>query len=84
MVKHRRCRRGFTLFELMLVLALLVAFASIAAPMLRNSFAIERLRKGGDAVRTIWAKARLDAMRSGQTYVFRFDYGANTEAVALW
>jgi prepilin-type N-terminal cleavage/methylation domain-containing protein len=84
MVKYQRCRRGFTLFELMLVLALVVAFASLAAPVFRNSFAVERLRKAGDAMRTVWAKARLDAMRSGQTHVFRFDYGVNTYIVALW
>jgi prepilin-type N-terminal cleavage/methylation domain-containing protein len=83
-LKHQRCSRAFTLIELMLVLALIVAFASISVPMFRNSFAVERLRRAGDAVRTVWAKARLDAMRSGQTHVFRFDYGVNTYVVALW
>ncbi len=82
--KHQRARRGYTLFEILLVLALLVALLSIATPVFRNSFAVERLRKAADAVRTAWSKARLEAMRSGQTHVFRFDYGANTYVVALW
>ena len=58
--------------------------SSIATPVFRNSFAVERLRKAADAVSTAWSKARLEAMRSGQTHVFRFDYGSNTYAVALW
>lgn len=64
-------RRAITLIEVLLVLALLVMLAAMTWPTLDRPMADQRLRKGADKVRTSWAKARVDAMSTGETLVFR-------------
>jgi Tfp pilus assembly protein FimT len=81
---ERRPPGGYTLFEVLLVLAILVAVGTIATPIFTKSFEQQRLMKAGDALRTAWSKARLQAMTTGQTHVFRFDYGAGQFVTALW
>jgi hypothetical protein len=68
---HRR--RGLTLVEVCLVLALLVVIGAVSAPLLEGSFARAGLQSGGDLLRGAWARARLAAMESGATYVFRYE-----------
>jgi prepilin-type N-terminal cleavage/methylation domain-containing protein len=65
-------KRGLTLVEVCLVLALLVVIAAVATPLLEGSFARASLQGGSDLLRGAWARARLAAMESGLTYVFRF------------
>jgi prepilin-type N-terminal cleavage/methylation domain-containing protein len=77
-------RRGYTLFEIMLVMAILISVISAAVPIFHNSFEVERLRKGADALRTAWAKARVAAMTTGLTHVFRFEYQTDEFVVAVW
>jgi hypothetical protein len=55
------------------VLALLVIISAIAIPTLQGSFSRASLYSGGDLLRGAWAKARLAAMQSGQTHVFRYE-----------
>lgn len=77
-------RRGLTLIEILLVLSLLVAIGAIAVPLLENSFSRAALHGSGDLLRGAWAKARLAAMQSGQTHVFRFEpMGSRFQIVAL-
>jgi len=66
-------RRGVTLVELLLVLALLVIIGALSTPLLANSFSQARLRHGGELLRAAWGKTRLAAMQSGETYVFRYE-----------
>lgn len=61
-----------TLVEILLVLSLLVLLASITWPALDRPIANHRLRKAADAVRVEWARARVKAMSTGATQVFRF------------
>ncbi|MFH1269179.1 MAG: hypothetical protein ABIK89_25910 [Planctomycetota bacterium] len=68
----RRHRRAVTLLEVLLVLCLLVALASIAWPALERPLSNQRLRKAADVVRIVWARARVEAMSSGRTLVFRY------------
>jgi prepilin-type N-terminal cleavage/methylation domain-containing protein len=70
--RRRNRAPGFTLLELLLVLAVLVAVAALAAPAFYGPLENFRLRKGADVVRVQLAKARSAAMRSGRTMVFRF------------
>jgi prepilin-type N-terminal cleavage/methylation domain-containing protein len=77
-------RRGYTLFEVMLVMAIIVSVIGAAVPIFRNSFEVERMRKGADVLRTAWSKARLQAMTSGLTHVFRFEYQSDHFVVAVW
>lgn len=64
-------RKAFTLIEMLLVLALLVMLAAMTWPAMDRPMANQRLRKAADKVRTAWVKARVDAMSTGQTLVFR-------------
>ncbi len=70
-----RRRRGLSLLEMMLVLAVLVAAAAIALPALHGPMSDQRLRKAADLVLTQWARARLEAMKTGQMQVFRYEIG---------
>ncbi len=65
-------RRAVTLTEILLVLCLLVIFAGIAWPALERPLAGQTLRKAADVVRAAWARARIEAMSSGQTRLFRY------------
>ena len=65
-------RRAFTLVEVLLVLALLVIISGISWVALQGPLARQRLRSAADAVRTEWCQARVDAMKSGHTYAFRY------------
>ncbi|MEX0643315.1 MAG: prepilin-type N-terminal cleavage/methylation domain-containing protein [Pirellulales bacterium] len=66
--------RGLTLVEVLLVLALLVAIGAIVAPLMEGAFTRASLQNSGDLVRAAWGRARLAAMESGQTHVFRFEF----------
>ncbi len=67
----RANRKAITLIEVLLVLALLVVLAAMTWPAMDRPMANQRLRKAADKVRTAWAKARIEAMSTGQTIVFR-------------
>jgi len=67
---HRRS--AVTLLELLLVLCLMVILAALAWPALDRPLATQRLRKAADALRAEWGRARVEAISSGQTYIFRY------------
>jgi type II secretory pathway pseudopilin PulG len=67
-----RSRPALTLVEVTLVLALLVIIGAVAAPLLSGSISRARLGHGGELLRAAWARARLAAIESGDTYVFRY------------
>jgi prepilin-type N-terminal cleavage/methylation domain-containing protein len=62
--------RGFTLLEVLLVLALMVAVTALASTNLRSSFRQQRLRKAAQQVRTEWTRARVEAIKTGRVQVF--------------
>ncbi len=64
-------RNAVTLIEVLLVLALLVTLAAITWPAMDRPMANQRMRKAADKVRIAWAKARVEAMSTGETFVFR-------------
>lgn len=65
-------RRGVTLLEMVLVLALLAVVSSLIVPRMMGSVSSRRLSLAADEVRTAWAKGRTMAMRSGETHQFLF------------
>jgi type II secretory pathway pseudopilin PulG len=77
-------RTGMTLLELLLVLALIVAVASLTLPALRQSMENQRLRKSADTIRAEWSRARNTAMRTGRIQVFRFQIGGPQYMVEPW
>jgi len=69
-----RCarRHAFTLVEILLTLSIIVALAALAWPALEWTLTRQRLLKAADQIRAEWCGARVDAMESGQNYVFRY------------
>ncbi len=67
---RRAARRGFSLLELMLVLAVLVVIAALAMPAFFGPLENQRLRKSGERIRVEWTRARIHAMKSGQIQAF--------------
>ena len=65
-------RRAFTLVEVLLTMALLIIISAVTWVSLQRPLARQRLRSAADAVRTEWCQARVDAMKSGHTYTFRY------------
>lgn len=66
---------GFTLLELLLVLALIVLIGAIVAPKLDEVFERQKLKASANELRLQWDRARLEAMRTGQAQVFQCQVG---------
>lgn len=71
-------RRGFTLLEMALVLAIIVAIGAIAAPLFRGTLEIERLRKGVELVAADWIATSAMAMETGETQVWLCEVGSTS------
>lgn len=69
-------RAGFTLFELMLVMMIILIVAAITIPAIDAMMADGRVKAARDMVRARWADARGRAMREGRPY--KFSIIANT------
>ena len=63
-------RRGFTLLEILLVLAILVLLSSLALPSLSRLQDDSKLDNSADAVRSAWTEARSHAVEESQAYRF--------------
>jgi prepilin-type N-terminal cleavage/methylation domain-containing protein len=78
----RRPRQAFTLFELLLVLALLTVLAAVAYPSLDAMYGNFRVTAAADMVRAAWAQARAHAMNDGYAYRFSVVPGRGNYRVA--
>ncbi len=74
-------RSALTLLEVLLTLALIVVLGSLTWPALGRPLATQRLRYAADDIRTAWGRARISAISSGQTYVFRYTPEGNRYAI---
>ncbi|QGJ71089.1 Hypothetical protein PBC10988_27920 [Planctomycetales bacterium 10988] len=63
---------GLTIWEIMLVLAIVAVMAAMAVPALEGPLATQRLRSGAETIRAAWVKARVEAMKSGEVLTFRY------------
>ena len=77
-------RAGFTLFEIILVLALMILIGSLVAPAFSRTFENQRLKESGDIVRTAMAEGRIESMKSGRTMLFRYEIGGNHYILEPW
>ncbi len=68
---------GLTLLEMILTMALLIMVGALALPAFRGSFDNQRLRKGGEQLRVEFARARMQAMKSGRILMLRYEIGGN-------
>jgi prepilin-type N-terminal cleavage/methylation domain-containing protein len=65
--------RGFTLVEIVIVMAMLGILATMAAPNLRSLFTKNRLRSSTSLVTSSLYMARTKAVNEGRPYGVRFD-----------
>jgi prepilin-type N-terminal cleavage/methylation domain-containing protein len=63
-------RRGFTMLEMLLVLAVVLVMAAVAAPSMEALQADSRLYAAADIIRARWADARARAAEDGIAYRF--------------
>ena len=70
LVTVSRHRSGFTLFELILVLAVLAVLTAAVYPSIEAMNAAYKLSGAGDMVRAVWADAQAHAINEGRPYRF--------------
>ena len=78
------CRRGFTIVELLLTLAIVVTIAAMIVPSFASLLADRRVARAGDQLRVEMMQARLAAMRSGRTYLLQLRTSSNQLRVRPW
>jgi prepilin-type N-terminal cleavage/methylation domain-containing protein len=79
-----RRSRGFTLMELLLVLAILVVVASLALPNVLRTLETQKLKRAADGLRTKWMQCHVRAMKTGRIQVFRYELGAANYETKPW
>ena len=77
-----RPRRGFTLLEIVLVVAIIALVAAVAIPSFQAWSQGYRLQQGVDTVRTLWVRARAAAMEEGRPYRFAYVLGTGNFRLA--
>jgi len=82
-IGHSR-RRGVTLLELMIALAIIVILASLVAPAVGRAWERYRVKAAGDQLRATFTHAHVTAMRTGQIQVLRFEMGGSSYYVQPW
>lgn len=75
-------RRGFTLIELMLVMAIIVLMGALAAPAFLQTISGQKLSRGADRVRIAMGQARVKAIRTGQIHALFINQGGSWFDVA--
>ncbi len=68
-------QRGYTLLEMLIVVALIAVLVALAFPAMRGSLAKRQLRDAASQLRIELAKARLKAIDSGTVGMFRYQPG---------
>jgi prepilin-type N-terminal cleavage/methylation domain-containing protein len=77
-------KRGFTLLELLLVLAILVALAGIAAPTFESMVTSRRIHQTATQLRNELMEARVTAMRNGQAQVMQATLQGSDYSITAW
>ncbi len=75
-------RCGFSLMELILVLAVLLAFASLTMPVVNATFSRQALIKGADLCRASMGQARVKAIKTGKIHAVFYAPGTSYLSVA--
>lgn len=75
-------RRGFTILEVVLVLAILLVMAALAYPSIEAMYGDLRLDAAADVVRARWADTRAAAIDQGRPYRFAVRPGTGAFRIA--
>jgi Tfp pilus assembly protein FimT len=65
-----RMRRGYTLFEMIIVCTLLLIVAGLSIPSIESMYSDSKMQAAVDQVRGAWAGMRSHAINEGQLYRF--------------
>ena len=80
----RRSRRGFTAIELMVTVAVVAIFATLAAPSFRQLIATQRVKSVASALNeSLWV-ARSEALKRNDNVAFAFANAGSNTVVADW
>jgi Tfp pilus assembly protein FimT len=82
MTRRRTRRPGFTLIEILLVMAMLIALSALAYPTLAAMYGDVRVKAAADDVQAAWADARSHAIEDGRPYRFAVQPGTGKYRVA--
>ena len=83
MTRRPRTRRpAFTLIEVLLVVAVIIALAAVAYPTLSAMYGDVKLKAAADDVRAAWTDARSHAIEDGRAYRFAVQPGTGKYRVA--
>jgi type II secretory pathway pseudopilin PulG len=78
----RTRRPAYTLFELIVVLAIIVVAGAIVIPSMAAMSPYYKVNGAADMVRAAWAEARAHAMEQGRPYRFSVEHGGSFFRVA--
>lgn len=82
---HRsKIRAGFTLMEVLLVLAILATVAALAAPSFESMISGRRLKNNAERLSLELSDARLEALRTGQAQMFTAMVGGTEYSIKPW
>lgn len=79
-----RPRRGYTLLEILLVLAIIVVAAAAVAPSFRRMARNTNLKAAAGEVRAELTRAHVLAMKSGRVQVFQYELGGRKFKIEPW
>jgi prepilin-type N-terminal cleavage/methylation domain-containing protein len=65
-------RAGFSLIEIIMVVAIMVAIAAMMTPAMAEFFGAQKLAKSADQIRSEMGRARVEAIRTGDVMAFYF------------
>ncbi len=77
-------RRGYTLMELLLVMAIIVALAAVAGPSFQGTLRRMSLSSAADTVRAELTRAHVMAMRTGRIHSFQYENGGTKYKIEPW
>jgi prepilin-type N-terminal cleavage/methylation domain-containing protein len=77
-------RLGFTLLELLLVLAILAVLAGLAVPTFESMISSRRIQQSIEKLQNELLEARVEAMKTGQAQVFRATIHGNSYSITPW
>lgn len=75
-------KRGFTLLELIMVVAILILIAALSIPALSRTFTSQKLDKAADQVRSQMNRARIKSMKTGEVHALFYELGGDTFRIA--
>ena len=73
MLKQKQKKSGFTLIELMIVIAMIAILSAVAVPRFQAWLPVYRLKSAASDLHSNMQKARIQAIKENQTVQMRFD-----------